>query len=183
MNAGAEYRDTRARIATSRHVGEPPMENTPERWASLPLRLALGIGCVHHGWHNVIMADERHAFSWMLQAIGVARPPAVLWIISVVSFIGGLALIAGAFVRPVSLALAVNVPAILLAIHWPSGFDYVKLVAVTAQGPQYGMPGVEISVLYLAGLLSLFIAGAGPLSCDARRRRRALRSASMGRRG
>lgn len=140
-------------------------------WAPLPLRLAIGIGCVHHGWHNIIVADERHAFLWMLQAIGVTRPDPLLWIISVVSFAGGVAILAGAFVRVVSVAVAVNVPLILLAMHWPSGFDYLKLAAVTAQGPQYGMPGVEVAVMHLAALFALFLTGAGPYSWDARRYR------------
>ncbi|MGQ0714909.1 MAG: DoxX family protein [Gemmatimonadaceae bacterium] len=142
-------------------------------WASLPLRTAIGIGCIHHGWHNIILADERHAFLWMLQAIGVARPHPLLWVISLVSMVGGLALLAGAFVRVVSIALAANVPGILIVVHWPSGFDYLKLTAVTPLGPQYGMPGFEVSVLYLAALLSLVLAGAGPYSWDAWRRRRA----------
>ena len=138
-------------------------------WASLPLRLAVGIGCIHHGWHNLVLADEREAFLWMLQAIGVTRPHALLWLISIVSLVGGVALLLGAFVRLAAVALAANVPAILLAIHWPSGFDYLKLTAVTPLGPQYGMPGFEVGVLYLAALLSLVLGGAGPYSWDARR--------------
>lgn len=142
------------------------------QWAPLPLRILLGIGCVHHGWHNVIMPDERQAFGWMLGQIGISHPGTMLCIISLISFTGGLALIAGAFVRPLCIALAGNVPAILILIHLPSGFDFVKLTAVTAQGPQYGLPGYEVSLLYLAGLLSLHLSGAGPLSLDRVRARR-----------
>jgi putative oxidoreductase len=146
------------------------MEQLHQHWASVPLRLAIGLGCVYHGWHNVIRADERQAFLWMLEDIGITRPHLALWLISAVSVGGGLALLAGAFVRVASVALAVVVPAILFAIHWPSGFDFVHLAAVAEQGPQYGMPGYEVSVLYLAGLLALFLAGSGPYSIDAYRR-------------
>lgn len=151
------------------------MKTTLSRWSPLPLRILLGIGCVHHGWHNVIMADERQAFTWMLGEIGNADPTTLLWIISATSFMGGLALITGAYVRQVAVPLAVNVAAILFVMHVPSGFDYLKLTAVTAQGPQYGMPGYEVSLLYMAGLMALGLSGAGPLSIDwarARRRRR-----------
>lgn len=147
------------------------MKRPSRCWASLPLRTVVGIGCIHHGWNNLVLADERYAFLWMLQAIGVTRPQPLLWLISIVSLVGGLALLVGAFVRLVSIALAANVPAILFVMHWPSGFDYLKLTASTPLGPQYGMPGFEVSVLYLAALFSLFLAGAGPYSWDARRRR------------
>ena len=151
------------------------MKTTLSRWSPLPLRILLGIGCVHHGWHNVIMADERQAFTWMLREIGNTSPTTLLWIISATSFVGGLALITGAFVRLVALPLAVNVAAIMFVMHVPSGFDYLKLTAVTSQGPQYGMPGYEVSLLYMAGLIALGLSGAGPMSIDrarARKRRR-----------
>jgi putative oxidoreductase len=152
------------------------MSSTPRNWSPLPLRLLLGIGFVHHGWHNVIMADERQAFTWMLREIGIGEPSLTLWIISLVSFGGGLALLTGSFVRLACIPLALNVPAILLLIHARSGFDFVKLTAVTVQGPQYGMPGYEVSLLYLAGLCSLFLSGAGVLSVDGRRTASRLRS-------
>jgi putative oxidoreductase len=127
------------------------------------------------------MADERQAFGWMLGQIGISHTGTMLWIISVISFTGGLALLAGAFVRPLCIALAANVPAILFLIHVPSGFDFVKLTVVTVQGPQYGLPGYEVSLLYMAGLLSLHLSGAGPLSVDRvrARRRHGRRSASL----
>ena len=53
------------------------MTTTLSRWSPLPLRILLGIGCVHHGWHNVIMADERQAFTWMLREIGALPAPGV----------------------------------------------------------------------------------------------------------
>jgi putative oxidoreductase len=152
------------------------MQRSWQSWAPVPLRIGLGIGFVHHGWHNMIMADEREAFVWMLRDVGLTRPTVALWMISIVSFMGGLALLAGAFVRFACIPLGIHVPAILLAIHAPSGFDFVRLTAVTSQGPQYGMPGYEVSVLYAVGLASLLLSGAGALSVDglrARRRRRA----------
>jgi putative oxidoreductase len=148
------------------------MNRSWKDWSPLPLRIALGIGFVHHGWHNVIMPDERDAFLWMLSDMGIARPGLILWLISAVSFLGGLALLAGAFVRAVALPLLIHVPAILFIMHVPSGFDFVHLTAVTSRGPQYGMPGYEVSVLYAAGLMSLLRMGAGALSVDSCRAKR-----------
>jgi len=42
----------------------------------------------------------------------------------------------------------------------------VKLVEVSRTGTKFGSVGVEIILLYLAGLAALFLGGAGPLSVD-----------------
>jgi putative oxidoreductase len=35
---------------------------------------------------------------------------------------------------------------------------------LTADGPQFGPPGYEVNLLYIAGLLALILGGAGRLS-------------------
>jgi putative oxidoreductase len=44
---------------------------------------------------------------------------------------------------------------------------------LTAEGPQFGPPGYEINLLYIAGLLALILGGAGPLSIDRLRAKKA----------
>jgi putative oxidoreductase len=110
----------------------------------------------------------------MLSQIGITHPTMTLWIISLTSVLGGVALLTGAWIRTVSVPLAINVAAVLFLIHVPSGFDFVKLNAVTPQGPQFGMPGYEVSLLYMAGFLSLYLSGAGAYSVDAAREGRRL---------
>jgi putative oxidoreductase len=61
-------------------------------------------------------------------------------------------------------------------IHY--GFSAVKTIGLTPQGPQFGPPGYEINLLYIAGLLALILAGAGPLSIDSLRKRRRTRDKS-----
>jgi putative oxidoreductase len=39
--------------------------------------------------------------------------------------------------------------------------------AVTAAGPQFGPPGYETNLLYIAALASLVLGGSGPLALDA----------------
>jgi putative oxidoreductase len=54
----------------------------------------------------------------------------------------------------------------MLTVHWPYGFSSIKLIAVTAAGPQFGPPGYECHLLYLACLAALVIIGSGPFSVD-----------------
>jgi putative oxidoreductase len=50
------------------------------------------------------------------------------------------------------------------------GFDFVNIVS--AAGPQFGMPGYEPVLLYIAGLVALILGGAGAYSLDEKRARR-----------
>jgi putative oxidoreductase len=63
----------------------------------------------------------------------------------------------------------------IFTVHLPFGFTSVKLLAVTASGPQFGPPGYETDLLYLACLAALVAAGSGPWAIDgliARRQRK-----------
>ena len=66
--------------------------------------------------------------------------------------------------------LSVPLGAILLVaaitVHLPYGFSSIKLRAVTAAGPQFGPPGYEVDLLYLAGLATLVLGCPGPLTVD-----------------
>jgi hypothetical protein len=65
----------------------------------------------------------------------------------------------------------------LLAVHLPYGFSSIKLQAVTAAGAQFGPPGYEVDLLYLACLATLVLRGSGPLAKDGLiRKRRKVRS-------
>src|SRR5437868_2740605 len=48
------------------------------------------------------------------------------------------------------------------------GFSSIKLQAVTAAGAQFGPPGFETDLLYLACLATLVLGGSGPLAIDGR---------------
>jgi hypothetical protein len=53
-----------------------------------------------------------------------------------------------------------------LTVHLPNGFSSIKLLAVTAAGAQFGQPGYETDLLYLACLAALVLGGSGPLAID-----------------
>jgi putative oxidoreductase len=61
----------------------------------------------------------------------------------------------------------------MVTVHLPYGFSSIKLQAVTAAGAQFGPPGFETDLLYLACLAALVLGGSGPLAVEgflARRR-------------
>jgi len=80
--------------------------------------------------------------------------------------VGGVLVMAGAFVVPLSVPLAVVMLTAMFTVHLPYGFSSIQLRAVTATGAQFGAPGYELNLLYLAGLLTLCLGGSGVGSID-----------------
>jgi len=94
-----------------------------------------------------------------------------------VEILGGLAVILGAFVKLASLPMAAVLLVAMFTVHLPYGFSSIKLQAVTAAGAQFGPPGYEVDLLYLACLAALVLGGPGPLAIDDLiRKRRKVRS-------
>jgi hypothetical protein len=63
----------------------------------------------------------------------------------------------------------------MFTVHLRYGFSAINTIGLTADGPQFGPPGYEVNLLYIAGLLALILGGAGAFSIDrllARRKRR-----------
>jgi putative oxidoreductase len=54
----------------------------------------------------------------------------------------------------------------MLTVHLPYGFSSIKLLVVTPGGAQFGPPGYETDLLYIAALLALVIGGPGPFAID-----------------
>ncbi len=51
-------------------------------------------------------------------------------------------------------------------VHLPYGFSSIKLLSVTAGRAQFGPPGYELDLLYLACLAALVFGGSGPMAID-----------------
>ena len=130
----------------------------------LPLRLIIGFGFMAHGYAKLSKGVD--GFANILQTIGVPAPVLTAWATALVEFFGGLAILAGAFVPIVSIPLVIVMVAALFTVHLPFGFSSVKLIAMTANGAQFGTIGYEVNLLYIAGLLTLVLGGASPLSVD-----------------
>ena len=72
----------------------------------------------------------------------------------------------GAFVEIVSVPLIVMILVAMFSVHLKYGFSSVNTIGLTEDGPKFGPPGYEVNLLYIAGLFSLILSGAGALSFD-----------------
>lgn len=141
-------------------------------WAPVPLRLILGFGFIYHGYPKLFSAEEHRGFVGMLQGIGVPAPELMAWVVGIVESVGGIALIAGAFVTIAGILLVINMLVAMFTVHLPYGFNFINIQGMTKAGPVFGMPGYEVNLLYISGLLALILGGAGAYSVDTARRRR-----------
>ena len=133
-----------------------------QRWAAIPLRLIVGYGFVVHGYAKVMNGPDH--FADALLALGVPAPHLMAWLTIAFELAGGLAVLAGAYIPLISVPLAVILLVAAITVHLPYGFTSIKLRAVTSAGPQFGPPGYETNLLYLAALATLVIGGSGPFS-------------------
>ena len=133
-----------------------------KRWPLLPLRLIVGFGFIEHGLAKLAKGPD--AFANILQAMGVPGAHFMAWSTILVEILGGLAVILGVFVALASLPMAAVLLVAMFTVHLPYGFSSIKLEAVTAAGAQFGPPGYEVDLLYLACLAALVLGGPGPLA-------------------
>src|ERR1700731_2751846 len=134
------------------------------RWASIPLRLIVGYGFMEHGFAKLSKGPEN--FAAILHVIGVPAPHLMAWLTILTELIGGLAVLLGAFVALVSLPMAAVLVVAMLTVHLPYGFSSIKLLSVTAGRAQFGPPGYELDLLYLACLAALIFGDSGPMAMD-----------------
>jgi putative oxidoreductase len=133
-------------------------------WAPIPLRLIVGFGFVAHGYAKLVKGP--YVFVSILHALGVPAPYFMAWLTILIELFGGLAVLLGALVPLVSLPMAAVLLVAMFTVHLPFGFTSIKLMAVTPEGPQFGPPGYETDLLYLACLAALIVGGSGPWAID-----------------
>src|SRR5262249_796576 len=154
-----------------------PNETPWQRWAPLPLRLVIGYGFLAHGWAKLSRGPAE--FAKLLEQVGAPLPEATAWVSTLIEVLGGLSILAGAFVAAVSIPLIVMMLVAMFTIHLRYGFAAIKTFGLTADGPQFGPPGYEINLLYIAGLLALILGGAGAFSIDRLLARRTQKPAAL----
>jgi putative oxidoreductase len=130
----------------------------------MPLRLIVGFGFLQHGFAKLGRGPEH--FAAILQALGTPAPHLMAWVSILTEILGGLAILLGAFVSLAAMPMAILLIVAIFTVHLRFGFSSIKLLAVTAAGPQLGPPGYETNLLYLACLAALVLGGSGPLSID-----------------
>ena len=133
-------------------------------WAAIPLRLIVGYGFIEHGFAKLLRGPE--SFTDILHAIGIPAASLMAWATILIEIFGGLAVLLGTRIALVSVPMAVVLLVAIFTVHLPYGFSSIKLQAVTAAGAQFGQPGYECDLLYLACLAALVLGGSGPLAVD-----------------
>ena len=137
------------------------------KYATLPLRLIVGYGFLVHGLAKWSKGPE--AFAGILHAMHVPVPHLMAWITIAVEVLGGIAILAGAFVSLVSIPAIILLAVAIVTTHLPYGFSSIKLMSFNNGRAQFGPPGYECDLLYIACLVALALSDAGPWSFDAYR--------------
>lgn len=140
------------------------------RYAALPLRLIVGYGFVAHGLAKWSKGPD--AFAAILHTLGVPASHLMAWLTIATEILGGIAILLGAFVSLVSIPSIILLVVAIVTVHLPYGFLSIKLMSVTGGRAQFGPPGYECDLLYIACILTLVLSGASPWSIDAYRLRK-----------
>src|SRR5262249_17781610 len=138
-------------------------------YAAIPLRLIVGYGFLAHGlakWHR-----GPDAFAAILRAIGVPSPQLMAWLTISTEILSGIAILIGAFVSLVSIPAIVLLVVAAFTVHLPYGFISIKLLSFSEGRAQFGPPGYECDLLYIACVLALVLIGPSPWSVDEYRSR------------
>jgi putative oxidoreductase len=141
-----------------------------QRYASLPLRAIAGGGFIQHGYAKIAKGPD--AFAAILQALHVPFPHLSACLTISVELLGGAALLLGAFVAWASVPTIVVLLTAMFTVHLPYGFSSVKIKAIVDGRAQFGPPGYECDLLYIACILALVFLNPGPWSIDGYRLRR-----------
>ena len=108
--------------------------------------------------HDVLTMDRHGTMRYFTNSLHIPTPIAVIAIL--VEFLGGLALLAGAFTRYAALLTAVDMFVAAIIVHLPNGF-----FLNWANDPNKGH-GVEHNVALVGAALALILLGEGRLSVD-----------------
>jgi len=142
------------------------------QWVPVPIRLIIGVGFMIHGWAKWSRGPA--AFAELLSREGVPLPLVNAWLVTLLEIFGGLAVLLRAFIARISVPLILSMLGAMFTVNFKYGFSAINTIGLTSEGPQFGPPGYEINLLYIAGLVALILGGAGLLSIDVLRKPRRL---------
>lgn len=122
-------------------------------WATIPLRLAVGIIFAAHGWQK--FSGGLDGVAQFFGGVGIPLPEVSAFIVAFVELIGGIGLILGFFTRYWALLLSIIMIVAIFTVKLPNGL-------LGAQG----RPGYELDLALLVGCLALLLMGPGPISLE-----------------
>ncbi len=122
--------------------------------APLALRLALGLVFVVHGWSKLSAGPA--GFSGMLTGLSVPAPGLLAWLVTIAELVGGAMILVGLLTRLATLPLIATMIGAIALVK-------IDLGVIAAPGP---MPGAEVDIALLGGLVALLLLGPGRLSLD-----------------
>ena len=92
--------------------------------------------------------------------------PVMAWVTIGTEIVAGVAFLAGAFVPLVSIPALILLLVAIFTVHLPYGFSSIKLLSFNAGRAQFGPPGYECDLLYIACIVALVLLGPGTWSVD-----------------
>jgi len=125
-------------------------------WATLPLRLGLGIMFLAHGLQiafGMFGGSGITRFSEMLSSLGFAPATAFAYLVAYIELLGGLFLIAGLFTRISSALLLIVMLVAIFKVHFTNGFFAMS-------------GGYEYNFIIICVCISLLISGPGHISIN-----------------
>lgn len=120
------------------------------------LRVVLGVIFIAHGYPKIAggVAGTGEFFG----QLGIPLAGFFAWVVTLLELFGGVALVIGFLVTPISLLLSFHMLVGIVLVHAPNGFYVI--------GP--GQGGIEFSLLLVAALLTLVLVGPGMAALDSR---------------
>lgn len=121
---------------------------------SWPLvRCAAGLILAVHGWGKIARGAEAMAPAFV--KMGYEHPVALVYLLILVEFFGGIAIAAGLFTRFFAAAVTIEMAVITFVHYLPNGFSWLNR-------------GYEFTLMWGLVSLAILVRGGGPWSLDRR---------------
>lgn len=124
-------------------------------YGPLVLRFALGAIFLAHGWQK--LAGDKAQFAGWLESMKFKPGKFWAWLVTLVEFLGGIALVVGFWTQIAALVLVVEF--LIIILYFKRGQSFIG-------GPSAGEAGWEFDFLIFMSLLALLVLGPGAWALD-----------------